>query len=57
MFFDSISDLINMNGHGFYVWLCYGIFAVVIAGNFLSPYLKRKKLLKDLARLARREQS
>lgn len=55
MFFDSLSSFINMDGHGFYVWLCYGIAAVILAGNFVGPVLKRKKIEKDLARQQRRQ--
>jgi len=56
MHFDSLSSFIDMGGHGFYVWLCYGIFAAIIAMNFLSPILKRKQILKDIERQMRREQ-
>ena len=33
-----------------------GIFAAIIAMNFLSPVLKRKQILKDIERQMRREQ-
>jgi heme exporter protein D len=56
MFFDSFSSLIEMNGHGKYVWLCYGIFAAVVIYNFVSPKLTRNKVLKDIERQVRREQ-
>jgi len=56
MFFESFSSLIEMNGHGKYVWLCYGIFAAIIIYNFVSPKLTRKQVLKDIERQARREQ-
>ena len=56
MFFDSISDFFNMGGHGLYVWSCYGIFALVILFNFLSPMLTRKNVIKNIERQMRREQ-
>lgn len=56
MFFDSFSDFIQMGKHGFYVWLCYGIFAVTLGVNFISPYLTRKKVIKDIERQLRRDQ-
>jgi heme exporter protein D len=57
MFFDSIGDFFAMGGHGFYVWLSYGISFVLIAANFIMPVLKRKQLHRDMARLSRREQN
>lgn len=57
MFFDSIGDFFAMGGHGFYVWLSYGISFVLIAVNFIMPVLKRKQLYRDMARLSRREQN
>jgi heme exporter protein D len=45
-----------MGTHGFYVWLSYGIFAVIVAANFISPMITRKKLIKDIERQIRREQ-
>lgn len=56
MHFDSLTSFLEMGGHGFYVWLCYGIFAAVMLVNFLSPILKRKQILKDIERQMRREQ-
>ncbi len=57
MFFESISDFFAMGGHGFYVWLSYGLSFVLIAANFIMPVLKRKQLRRDMARLSRREQN
>jgi len=56
MHFDSLNSFFAMGGHGFYVWLCYGIFALIMAVNFLSPALKRRQILKDIERQMRREQ-
>jgi len=56
MFFDSFSSFIQMGNHGFYVWLCYGIFVVTMAVNFISPMLTRKKVIKDIERQLRRDQ-
>ncbi len=56
MFFDSISDFFNMGGHALYVWSSYGIFALVILVNFLSPMLTRKNVIKNIERQMRREQ-
>lgn len=57
MAFESLSDFINMDGHGLYVWSAYAVGAVIIAFNLLSPKQLRKKLVKDHQRRMRREQS
>lgn len=56
MHFESFSDFIHMGGHGIYVWLCYLLGLVVIAGNLIGPVLKRKSLTKNLIRRLRREE-
>ncbi|NVK37323.1 MAG: heme exporter protein CcmD [Gammaproteobacteria bacterium] len=56
MFFDSFTELFNMGGHGVFVWLSYGLSALIIAQNFISPMLTRKKVIKDIERQMRREQ-
>jgi len=55
MFFDSFAEFLAMGKHGFYVWLCYGITALVIIANILAPIRQRKKLIEQQARLLRRE--
>jgi len=57
MFFDSFSGFLEMGKHGFYVWSCYGLAAVIVAINFISPILTRKKVIKDIQRQNRREQN
>ncbi|WP_396589085.1 heme exporter protein CcmD [Bermanella sp. R86510] len=56
MFFDSLSSFIEMGGHGVYVWLCYGIFALIVTLNFVTPAMTRKQVIKDIERQMRREQ-
>ena len=56
MFFDSFSDFIQMGGHGVFVWISYGIAALIVAQNFITPMLTRKKVIKDIERQQRREQ-
>ncbi|MDN3648898.1 heme exporter protein CcmD [Reinekea marina] len=56
MAFESLSEFINMGGHGLYVWAAYAIGGAVITFNLLSPRLYRKKLIKDHQRRQRREQ-
>jgi len=56
MFFDSFTEFMHMGGHGLFVWLSYGIAGLIVAQNFISPVLTRKKIIKDIERQMRREQ-
>ena len=38
-----------MGGHGFYVWCSYGVVTAVLAYQYFSPLVRRKKLLAELA--------
>jgi len=44
-----------MGRHGLYVWLSYGITAVIVAYNVAQPLLRRRRLLKEQAQRLRRE--
>ena len=57
MFFDDLSSFLAMGGHGQYVWLSYGLAALIVAINFIVPALTRKKIIKDIERQLRREQT
>lgn len=57
LFFDSVASFFAMGGHGLYVWLSYGCAAVIIALNFISPMMTRKKIIKDIERQLRREKN
>lgn len=46
--FNSFAELINMNGHGSYVWASYGITFVVIIGLILYSRGQRGSLLKQI---------
>lgn len=55
MQFDSLDSFIAMGGHGFYVWLSFGIGLLVLCANIAAPIFKRKELLKALRKRVRRE--
>ena len=48
MQFDSLQALIEMGGHGRFVWMAYGITFAVAIGLIASPMMKRRRLLKML---------
>ena len=55
MEFNSFAEFIAMGRHGLYVWLSYGITAVIVAYNVVQPVLQRRRLLKEQAQRLRRE--
>ena len=55
MQFDSFAEFLTMGGHGLYVWLTYGISAVIIIFNIVQPVIRRRNLIKQHAQRLRRE--
>ena len=54
MQFSNFSDFIAMGGYGFYVWLSYGITALLLTMLLVSSLVKDKKVkLHILARQKR----
>ena len=41
-------EWMNMNGHGVYVWPCYLITLVVLAGNLLWARYRHRALLQEI---------
>ncbi|MFZ7274211.1 heme exporter protein CcmD [Avibacterium avium] len=56
MFFESVSDFLNMGGYGFYVWLSYGVSFLAIAGLILQGVMSKKKLINEIKREQQRAQ-
>jgi heme exporter protein D len=54
--FDSLRQLLWMEGHGPYVWGCYAIALIAILFLVLSPILRRRHLLQQLRMAVLREQ-
>lgn len=55
MQFTDIDAFLAMGGHGFYVWLSYGVGLLVFTIAFISPLLKKKQIVKELLQLQRRQ--
>ena len=55
MYFDSVSECIDMGGHGTYVWMAYGVFVGVIIWNLVTMTLARRRMLKETRRFWRRQ--
>ncbi|WP_417596804.1 heme exporter protein CcmD [Oceanospirillum sp.] len=56
MYFDSFSEFLNMGGHGLYVWMAYGLSAVLLVINVVLPIMHKRQLIKEQMRKLRREQ-
>lgn len=55
MQFTDINTFLNMGGHGFYVWLSYGVGLLVFLIAFISPILEKKKIMKELSQFQKRQ--
>ena len=44
--FASLSEFLNMGGHGVYVWICYIITVAGLAYLGLSPKLKQRTFFR-----------
>ena len=56
MYFESVNGLLNMAGHGPYVWSCYGLFFSLLGINVWLARGQRLKALKQVKAFARRNQ-
>ena len=42
MYFESLSALIHMDGHGVYVWSVYAVALVIVIQQVVAPVLRMK---------------
>ncbi|MCK5336179.1 MAG: heme exporter protein CcmD [Gammaproteobacteria bacterium] len=45
-----MSEFFYMGGYALYVWLSYGIAAIVLIGNIVLPKYQHKTMLKKLTK-------
>jgi len=43
-----MSDFFHMGGYAFYVWLSYGLTAVILIANVIIPVARDKQVKRDL---------
>ena len=56
LYFRSLDALLQMDGHGAFVWSAYLIATVVVLGMLLLPVRRKQKFLRQLSgELRRRE--
>ena len=48
--FESLQQLLTMDGHGFYVWTAVLVSMAVMLWLIVSPLLDSRRALKDVAR-------
>lgn len=52
MYFASFNELWHMSGHGFYVWLSYGISITVLIALTVYPMRKKSRILHAIKQRA-----
>ncbi len=55
MSFESFSDFLAMGGHGLYVWLSYGVAALIFLANVILPMKKKNEIVKKHVQRLKRE--
>lgn len=55
MFFESWSELLNMGGYGFYVWLSYGLSLLAIVVLIVQSLAGKSAVIKSIKREQQRE--
>lgn len=55
MIFANLDEMIHMGGHGPYVWVSYAVTVAGLVALVVMPLLARRRLLRDIARRARRD--
>ena len=47
--FENLPDFIAMDGHGFYVWSAVIVAALISAWLIISPLIRLRQVIKDIA--------
>jgi len=50
MYFESVSDLLTMDGHGPYVWSAYAIVTVAMLVAVVAPVRRHRAIVRQLSR-------
>lgn len=46
--FNNFDEILNMKGHGIYVWLVYSISTLMILASFIIARMRIKKICKRI---------
>lgn len=55
-YFENFSDFLHMGGHGFYVWMCYGMVFGCFFGLIWYVKAERKHAIAKLTRQSARSE-
>ena len=50
-----MSALFEMDGYGPYVWSCYALFVLMLLWDLAMPWLRNRRVLRDIRARTRRE--
>ena len=56
MYFENFAALINMDGHGVYVWTSVAVTLAVMLWLVIAPLISQGRLLKEVSRDIQRQQ-
>ena len=56
MYFENVAALINMVGHGVYVWASVAVTLAVMLWLVIAPLISQRRLLKEVSRDIQRQQ-
>lgn len=51
----SMQEFFHMGGYAFFVWVSYGLAFLILIVNFVGPIMRRRAILRELARRNRRQ--
>ncbi|MFV8817431.1 heme exporter protein CcmD [Haliea sp. E17] len=54
MYFEDFHALLQMDGHGGFVWAAYAMALLVVASVLIIPLRRRRRLLRDISGELRR---
>ena len=52
----TLAEFLYMDGHGFYVWMSYGLGLITFIGLFLSTHLTTRRIKQQLTRQFRMQE-
>ena len=56
MYFENFAALINMDGHGIYVWVSVAVTLATMLWLIVAPLISQRRLLKEVSRDIQRQQ-
>lgn len=56
MYFESVQAMLEMDGHGMFVWSAYAVTAVVLVAMVVAPLKRRRRLIREIGNAVRREE-